>query len=58
MRALFHNTHTHTNFIMSGADDDWLASDDDGPGSSANALMENRDRIKMESQMHNVCGHF
>lgn len=51
-------THTHTNFIMSGADDDWLASDDDGPGSSANALMENRDRIKMESQMHNVCGHF
>lgn len=43
---------------MSGTDDDWLASDDDGPGSSAHALMENRDRIKMVSQMRNVCGHY
>lgn len=31
-------------------DDDWLASDDD----AAHAPMENRDRIKMETQMYNV----
>ena len=32
-------------------DDDWLASDED----AAHAPMENRDRIKMEMQMYNVC---